>query len=309
MLYKEVFPPSQCSEKWLNVINCDVAAKERCRGVSHSSGGIYVNSIQGIEGRPFLDVAVDAPFSEVYFHWIFDVIPQIYLAIESPIKFDAIWVPRIEAAFQYQTLEYFKLLPLTKTYADASRLDLRVARTSRCLEESLEVPTWAIECLRKGALGAELVKDECPKRIFVSRRKARNRRIVNENEVAEALGFFGFECVVAEDLDFQKQLQLFAQADFVVAPHGSGLTNIVFLKPGSRVIEIFGPRNEERCYGKISQLLNLQYLGLSFDCKKHSHLSISDQLLCDSNEEGKALWDFHVPIDKLISAVEVVLNS
>ncbi|NET60866.1 MAG: glycosyltransferase family 61 protein, partial [Symploca sp. SIO2E6] len=50
-----------------------------------------------------------------------------------------------------------------------------------------------------------------------------------------------------------------AQAQVVVAPHGSGLTNTVFCSPGTKVIEIFSPNYVYHCYWLLSNLVGLEY--------------------------------------------------
>jgi len=76
-------------------------------------------------------------------------------------------------------------------------------------------------------------------KIFISRRKALQRRIINEDEVIEALAPFGFVAYALEELSFSEQVRLFSQADMVVAPHGAGLTNMIFSE-NLAVIELFG---------------------------------------------------------------------
>ncbi|BAY80205.1 capsular polysaccharide biosynthesis protein-like protein (plasmid) [Nostoc linckia NIES-25] len=93
-------------------------------------------------------------------------------------------------------------------------------------------------------------------KIFISRRKANARRILNEEEVINSLAKMGFVPYVLEDLDFADQVRLFAQAEFIIAPHGGGVTNIIFSKNLS-LIELFGQ--------KISHFYYTVAQGLGFD--------------------------------------------
>ena len=76
------------------------------------------------------------------------------------------------------------------------------------------------------------------RRIYVSRRLAATRRVSNEAEVVALLRKRGFEDIALEELSFAAQVELFAECEIVVAPHGAGLANIVFAPPGCMVIEI-----------------------------------------------------------------------
>jgi hypothetical protein len=76
------------------------------------------------------------------------------------------------------------------------------------------------------------------RRIFVSRRGAKIRRLLNEGAIAPLLDRAGFEHVRMETLDFASQIRLMAETAVLVAPHGAGLTNMMFCRPGAQVVEI-----------------------------------------------------------------------
>lgn len=93
--------------------------------------------------------------------------------------------------------------------------------------------------------------------IFISRKKAKARRIINEEEVINTLTRFDFSTYVLEDLDWQDQVKIFTQAKIIVAPHGAGLTNILFAT-NATVIEIFGEKVSHFFY-TIAQGLGFNY--------------------------------------------------
>jgi capsular polysaccharide biosynthesis protein len=65
-------------------------------------------------------------------------------------------------------------------------------------------------------------------RIYISRSRARWRRVLNEKAVCALLVRYGFKVVDLEDLSFREQVELFHQAEIVVGPHGAGLNTIMF---------------------------------------------------------------------------------
>jgi hypothetical protein len=95
--------------------------------------------------------------------------------------------------------------------------------------------------------------------LYISRRGAAKRRVENEPEVEAFLASRGIRAVSLETLSFQQQVDLFAAARIVVAPHGAGLSNLAFCKPGTRVIEIFPPNEAPPCYWAISAQCGLTY--------------------------------------------------
>ena len=99
------------------------------------------------------------------------------------------------------------------------------------------------------------------KNIYISRRKANKRRIQNEDEVENVLSKYGFETVVLEDMTVKEQAARFSEAKIVVAQHGAGLTNLLYLPKGSSVIEIFSSyrQDPEIYYSEASQKLSFAY--------------------------------------------------
>ncbi len=78
------------------------------------------------------------------------------------------------------------------------------------------------------------------RRVFISRQGAGRRRLVNEDEVWPILAGAGFERVRMEELTFDEQVGLMRSTAVLVAPHGAGLTNVMFCSsaPGIDVVEI-----------------------------------------------------------------------
>lgn len=75
-------------------------------------------------------------------------------------------------------------------------------------------------------------------KLYVSRTMS-SRSPGNEAEVERALVSRGFLAIHPEMLPVAVQANLFSAAGMIVAPHGAGLTNIVFSRPGTRLVELF----------------------------------------------------------------------
>lgn len=76
------------------------------------------------------------------------------------------------------------------------------------------------------------------RRVYISRARASRRVLVNEEEVWKLLEPAGFERIFMEELGFEEQVQLMKQTAILFAPHGAGLTNMLFCPPGCHVVEI-----------------------------------------------------------------------
>jgi len=121
---------------------------------------------------------------------------------------------------------------------------------------STESLQWLRRRVRNGVDGGS----GHPERIYISRRDADSRYIVNEEEVLERLGEFGFSDYCLETLSFEEQVRLFENAEIVVGPHGAGFSNTIFAE-NADVLEVFGPRSlsHSLCYYSIANSLNLEY--------------------------------------------------
>lgn len=108
----------------------------------------------------------------------------------------------------------------------------------------VETDRFRPELLRtvRDRLAPGLPASERTRRLYVSRARARFRRLENEEDILPMLEMRGFERVFLEDHDFASQIDLMAHAEVVVAPHGAGLTNVMFCAEGTHVAEIASPR-------------------------------------------------------------------
>jgi hypothetical protein len=100
-----------------------------------------------------------------------------------------------------------------------------------------------------------------PRHIYIDRRGAALRPLLNEDEVVDALRPFGFVPIRPETLSMEDQLRLFRHADAIVAPHGAGLANLGFCKPGTVILELFMDAYVNWCFRRLAAVC-----GLSYDC-------------------------------------------
>lgn len=79
------------------------------------------------------------------------------------------------------------------------------------------------------------------RKIYVGREEARHRHLRNSHEVRDVIVKAGFEVVRPELLPVKKQMTLFAEAAVALGVFGAGLTNAVFMQPGSTLLELAPP--------------------------------------------------------------------
>jgi hypothetical protein len=81
------------------------------------------------------------------------------------------------------------------------------------------------------------------RRLYISRLRygkttGSKRTMLNEEQLAIRLADLNFEVIEPECLSPEDQIATFASADMIVGPSGSGMFNVVFCRPGTKVIDI-----------------------------------------------------------------------
>jgi hypothetical protein len=183
-----------------------------------------------------------------HYHALIDVIPRLYL-LNQP-EYQNINEIKLLFPSEPTTIESFfinKLAPknLKITVVDNPDnlylIDELIFPTFMSRLGSGYLPSVYLNFFRDKVLPKR--KSKKSNKIFISRAKARHRRLINENELFEALEPYGFKKYFLEDLSIQAEIELFYDADYVVGVLGAGLTNIIFSSQ-IKVLEIF---NSEFC--------------------------------------------------------------
>ncbi len=73
------------------------------------------------------------------------------------------------------------------------------------------------------------------RRIYISRKTAAHRKLVNEQELEQKLKAYGFESYSFDRLDFADQVRVMRSAECIVTVHGAALANLIFAQPGTKV--------------------------------------------------------------------------
>jgi len=178
-----------------------------------------------------------------YHHWMVDLLPRAGLVERAGwdlTAFDQILIKDRGHPYQQETLRRLGI--------DDSRL-IRVRDADHFQAETLVVPSLHLDNTRVNPvdlnyvrqLFAPAVPPEPHRRLYLGRRDARHRRIVNEAQLLPILHAHGFEEVYLSGLSIAEQARLISEAAVVVGPNGSALANLIFAHPSCRVIELFAP--------------------------------------------------------------------
>jgi len=102
-------------------------------------------------------------------------------------------------------------------------------------------------------------KTKTGKKIALIRPKDLGRSFTNNDEVVSALKQNEFALIDPGNHSVVEQIAMMQRADFVLGIHGAALTNIIFCKPRTKVIEVFPPLYGTLAFYTISLAANLDY--------------------------------------------------
>jgi capsular polysaccharide biosynthesis protein len=139
------------------------------------------------------------------------------------------------------------------------------------------------------------------RRVFASRQghpRAR-RRVQNWAETASVLNEHHVEIHSFGDLDARDQVQIFTDADVVVAVHGSDLSGLMFCRPGTKVLVFETRRNID-----IGLYLPLEWLCKLFDLDYTRH-SV-EEVEAESSEPTPEMLLFNRDVTLDASALQAI---
>ncbi|OJF69441.1 hypothetical protein BK026_11955 [Alteromonas sp. V450] len=201
-----------------------------------------------------------------YYHWMVECLPKLgvfknLLAQPSSLK---IVVDHKLPAFVMSSLELFGIRQENLINIRRVTAFSEVIFSSRLSQSNVTISPYVRTFYKD--FSAKFLKPmtqtvTTAKRIYISRSKASMRRIVNEDALVEMLRSFGFTIVANEDYSLIEQAQLFHDADVVMGAHGAGLTNILFCRENTKVIELLHHEFDQgvTSYAALSELFDLQY--------------------------------------------------
>lgn len=231
-----------------------------------------------------------------YHDWMTALVPRLKIALDADYKvddFDYILVNRLDDGFRTETLEKMGI-PLEKVMqSDRERI---------WKLESVVIPSlpyqdgfsrrWAMEYVN--ALVGDTGRNE-GERVYISRSDARLRKILNEDELITGLSSLGFKVVSFTGMTVSDQASIMRRARLIVAPHGAGLTNILFSPDHVDVVELHARDYYCSSFWWISSR------------KGNRHAVLCSQ--SDKNNRPLPNQGIQVDVDRLINYLKSVINK
>jgi len=205
---------------------------------------------------------LSVPHGRGYYHWMLEVLPRIELLRLAGFDLRDVdrFIVNTYASWQRETLTSLGISgadviqSLWHPHVKARRL-----LVPSFPGERFQVPKWVCEFLRRTFLNGSSPARSGPRRVQISRVQATHRHVENQAAIDAYLQELGFVRVAMEQLAMQEKAALLANAEAILAPHGSGLVNLVFCSPGCKVIELFSPIAIDPLFWRVSCQMGLDY--------------------------------------------------
>ncbi len=231
-------------------------------------------------------------WSWVYHHWLLENISRLWALDEFP-EFSniPIVVPGDIASFQRESLAALgiredRLLPF-----DGSNWQFKQLIVPSFLApggHSKRQINWLRDKLFSG-LGLEQ-NEAGERRLYISRKDATRRRVLNEDEIEKYLEKLGFETVMPGELPLRDQLQVFNEAEIICGTSGSGMTNHIFAPSQAGLLEIQPESYINRAHWFSSNACGQSYAFAIGQSQSDHH-------------------DYILPLEKLESALNSLLHD
>jgi hypothetical protein len=234
-------------------------------------------------------------WSRNYYHWMTQALPRLLMAFKTGKAFQLLIPQNHNSQFHKQTL---KMLGVEHwTFFDNDKRYFKIENLMYPSHD-IQVGDYHDDLIRELA---EILqsKTESPyglKRIFVQRTSKKSRLILNEQEVLKVFSKWNFEVVNFEEFNFQQQSDIAKSASVIAGVHGAGLTNMLFMKAGSKVLELTTALEGEQYY----------YYTLA-NALQHNYYYQQ----CTPGVPGLTIQEsnFHVNIDTLESILVKMISS
>lgn len=236
-------------------------------------------------------------------HWIHETLPKLFILKDLGYidKIDAIILgDGCNSKFHKDSLAIFGVDKKKIIYiSDETEILCKSLYLSSFPSRNTHYPDiWV--CNKYRELSKELIKNyditKFPKKIYLSRKNVKTRKILNEDKLMEILSKLGYKMICPEDYSLQEQFCMFYNADKIISILGSGLTNLVCSKENISVLGIVPNIRQEDTYEYIVNTIGGKYFQyIESDEKNYRYQNMHNK----TND-----FDFYIDLDKFKNVLE-----
>ena len=230
-----------------------------------------------------------------YAHWITEILPKIEI-IERNFSDCKLLLPIdiYEIGFVKESLDIFNINVETLRIYEKAKVKKMIYIPELVITGNY-IPTL-MDSVRSRITSNFFPYKKDKLRLYISRKNAGSRRILNEIELLDLLKNYNFKIAFLEDLNFGDEVRLFQNTELLLAVHGAGLTNMFWMGNEANIIELRRfDDNVNNCFFSLASALKLNYY----------------YLLCQVDDLNKQTQqnDFYVDINELSLLLKQIIWS
>ncbi|NBV06336.1 MAG: glycosyltransferase family 61 protein [Proteobacteria bacterium] len=235
-----------------------------------------------------------------YYHWhIFALVKLLALKQQNLLENSLLFLPKKYARYKF-ALPSLEKLGVKKNQIVFLRRKSNIKVKELAYAETYQQHPIAFNNLRQ-ALTTNIKTDfGFGDKIYISRAGQVLRFVENENEMVALLEKYGFKKIIIDQFSYEDQIAICSKIKYLVSSHGAGLTNILFMSEGTKMLEMATKPHEEKPvtdYYKLADMLGIKYF--------YQECAIG---------ENSRVKDFHqaslvVDLEKLEKNLQLMLNN
>jgi len=245
-----------------------------------------------------------------YGHWLVDVLSRILIfkKVYSLNIIDFVYVPNYKLKFQKETLallgikkskiidsEEYKYIKGHKIYATDHPISHDFNKISPFIAREIKDNLFK-------KININHNNEKIYKKIFIERdyskfnlegdlKKYRDERIlINSDEIAFFLKKKGFQIIQLKNMTFATQSNLFNRAEIVIGMFGAEMTNLLFCKPKTKIIEIKNRSHSLPDFVNISKACKLKHIQIKLKPIYPTNIMQNGIILCPLSKIKKFLY-------------------
>jgi len=230
-----------------------------------------------------------------YYHYLIEIAPKICLLQEKYGKeLDGITLcyPRSHRPYELEILSLLEV-PGEKIHDTSVKGGVTADKVSVVPMEGWFRPLPNLDLLRRRLLPkASSGRDG---RAFLYLKRTVKRRCLNERDFLPELIKMGFTVIDDAPRSVAEQIALYRNAKVIIGPHGAAFSNMIWCKPGARIVEFMPSSLDVPYYEVLASTCDHQY----------------EKLICFNggrSQYGFGL-DFRVSVEQVLKKAELLLST
>ncbi|MNK70083.1 hypothetical protein D3C87_894940 [compost metagenome] len=197
-----------------------------------------------------------------YFHFIAETLPRMLLAEEADVPLNVPFLcteglhPNIAKLLELANLEQRPVILLEsgtlyrvkQMYYPSDMTSVVDAYHGGEMARQTGLDVNRIRAGVERCQRAFATKDFSRGRKIFAARNGSYRKLLNQREIEARVEKLGFEVVHTDELDLEAQIRAFQDAEVIVGPTGAQMTNMVWCKPGAKVVVLASDHPSHQLY-------------------------------------------------------------